>query len=135
MARVDVIREVRSGGIGKWQLCFDWARYRMDDGGVQYGDRFVWRRPNDGSIQAARGQARIGSIREGRDLMKAAEDAGWRERDWALMEAAKERLEDAGCVVDPASGYTGWPTQHAAESGNLSAQMADDARFLRESAH
>lgn len=39
-------------------------------------DRFIWLRP-DGNLQAARGQARIPSLSVARELMKAAEQAGW----------------------------------------------------------
>lgn len=52
MARVNVLREVRAGDIGEWQLCFHWCRYWLDDRSIQYGYRFVWRRKEDGSIQA-----------------------------------------------------------------------------------
>jgi hypothetical protein len=43
---------------------------------MEEGYRYIWRRP-DGSLQAARGQARIPSIKVARQLMKEAEEAGW----------------------------------------------------------
>jgi hypothetical protein len=43
---------------------------------MEEGYRFIWRRPN-GSLQAARGGARIPSIEVARQLMKRAEKAGW----------------------------------------------------------
>ena len=135
MARVDVVREVRSGEIGDWQLCFHWCRYRMDDGTIQYGYRFVWRRREDGSIQAARGQARIPSIKEAQALMQAAVDAKWGDRDADEMEAAVRRLEAEGCEVDIASGHVGWPGQPITQKGKLSDQGNKDARLLREWSH
>jgi hypothetical protein len=59
-----------------WKICYQWVRYFYDDGGVEEGYRFIWRRP-DGSLQAARGQARIPSAAIGRQLMDEADKAGW----------------------------------------------------------
>jgi hypothetical protein len=59
-----------------WKFCLQWVRYFYDDGGVEEGYRFIWRRP-DGSLQAARGQARIPSFSIMRQLMSEAEQAGW----------------------------------------------------------
>jgi hypothetical protein len=98
-ARVDVLKEVRSGGLGQWQLCLHWCRYRHDEGQVEYGYRFVWRRPGDGSIQAARGQARLPSLDDARSLMEAAVQAGWGDRKAEVLDAAMARLRNAGCVV------------------------------------
>ena len=42
----------------------------------QDGYRLIWRRP-DGSLQAARAQARLPSLRIARQLMQAADAAGW----------------------------------------------------------
>lgn len=75
-ARVQVIAEVIEGSSGYWRLCFQWCRYIYADGTMQEGYRFIWRRP-DGSLQAARGQARIPSLKVARELMKRAEEAGW----------------------------------------------------------
>jgi len=75
-ARVQVIEEVADGELDDWRLCFQWCRYIYDNGDMQEGYRFIWRRP-DNSLQAARGQARIPSIKIARRLMKEAEDAGW----------------------------------------------------------
>jgi hypothetical protein len=45
-----------------WRLCLQWGRYQYDDKTEpQAGYRFIWRRP-DGSLQPARGQARIPSL-------------------------------------------------------------------------
>jgi hypothetical protein len=40
MARVDVVREVKTGDVGERQLCLHWCRYR-DSSSVTYGYRFV----------------------------------------------------------------------------------------------
>jgi hypothetical protein len=135
MARVHVLREVRQGDVGEWQLCFHWCRYVLDDGLVQYGYRFVWRRKEDGSIQAARGQARIPSYRCAKELMDEAATAGWGDRDGDKLEGAADRLEKAGCVVDLNSGYVGWPDKHAAEKGHLTEALIADARLIAEWTH
>jgi len=134
MARVDVVREARLGSVGDWQPCLHWARYRYDDGSVEYGYRFVWRR-DDGSIQGARGQARIPSLADARDLMEAAGNDGWGDRNGDQMAVAAERLEEAGCVVDLASGYVGWPSEQAAREGKLNEQIIADERLIREWSH
>ena len=59
-----------------WNLCLQWGRYIHDNGGIQTGYRFIWLRP-DGSKQAARGQARIPSLKLARILMDTAERQGW----------------------------------------------------------
>lgn len=61
-----------------WRLCFHWARYMHEDGLIEHGYRFMWRRP-DNSLQPARGQARIPSLEQARELMRMAEDQGWGE--------------------------------------------------------
>jgi hypothetical protein len=47
-----------------------------EDGETQDGYRFIWRRP-DGSLQAARGQARIPSIGDAEKLIQMARSGGW----------------------------------------------------------
>jgi hypothetical protein len=74
--RVAVLNEVTLDQPKDWQLCFQRCRYMYDDGSIQDGFRFIWRRP-DGSLQAARGQARIPSLKDARLLMAEAEKAGW----------------------------------------------------------
>ena len=61
---------------GDWTLCLQWGRYFYDDGGVEEGYRFVWRRPNK-TLQAARGQARLPSLKVAELLIQAAREAGW----------------------------------------------------------
>ena len=74
---VDYHNEVRlAAQPNGWQLCFQNCTYNYDDGGKQDGFRFIWRRP-DGSLQPARGQARIPSADALRELTKMAANAGW----------------------------------------------------------
>ena len=80
MARVQVIEETHKEekeiGKGDWVLCLQWVRYLYDDGGMEEGYRFIWRRPN-GNLQAARGQARIPSLEHAEELIKQAKKEGW----------------------------------------------------------
>jgi len=133
--RVDILREVRSGDAGGWQLCFQWCRYRFEDQPVQYGYRFVWRRGEDGSIQAARGQARIPSIRHATELMDDARGNGWGDRDGDQLENVAERLRQNGCLVELSSGYVGWPDKDAAQKGRLTDQMIQDAKLIEAWTH
>lgn len=76
MARVQVVEEVSNGEVGEWRLCFQWCRYLYDDGDMEYGYRFIWRR-EDNTLQAARGQARLPSIEAAKFLMDQAIKQGW----------------------------------------------------------
>jgi len=75
MANVAVIHNVETA-IGDWTLCFQFCRYNYDNGEWEEGYRFIPRRP-DGSLQPARGQARIPSLRILRLLIDLAIAAGW----------------------------------------------------------
>lgn len=78
-ARVQVINEIAydESKVGNdWVLCLQWCRYIYDDGTMQVGFRFIWRR-EDGKLQAARGQARIPSLEMATDLMNRAKELGW----------------------------------------------------------
>ncbi len=136
-ARIDVLREVRAYGPGAWQLCLQWCRYRYDELAdigepVQYGYRFIWRRPNDGSLQAARGQARIPSIAVARKLMDEAEKGGWGDRDGDTLQETAQRLRKIeGCVVDLSSGYVGWESKEVAAHGRLTQDMINDSRLIQ----
>ena len=85
MARVQVIKEVEHtfGDPESWVLLFQWCMYIYDNGESQKGYRFIWRRPKlEGwSLQAARGQARIPSLKIAKILMKKAEAEGWGDLD------------------------------------------------------
>jgi len=86
MARVQVINETTdtpNPAPVDWTLWFQWCRYFYDDGTMEYGYRFMWRRPQSegGSLQAARGQARIPSVAVLEQLVAQAKASGWGEYD------------------------------------------------------
>lgn len=75
-ARVQILHETcREMGSG-WKVCLQWCRYIYNNGGLESGYRFIWRRP-DGSLQAARGQARLPSMTLIQELISQAEADGW----------------------------------------------------------
>ena len=78
MARVQIVNEVSKDNpkVGHWVLWLQWCRYFYDDGNMQHGYRFIWRRPN-GSLQPARGQARIVSLKDAEGLIEKARNQGW----------------------------------------------------------
>jgi hypothetical protein len=60
-----------------WRLCLQWVRYQYDDKSEpETGYRFIWRRP-DGSLQPARGQARLPSLADAELLIRLARQLGW----------------------------------------------------------
>ena len=75
-ARVQVLNETGLEMGAGWKVCLQWCRYVYNNGGLELGYRFIWRRP-DGSLQAARGQARLPSMAIIRELISMAEAAGW----------------------------------------------------------
>jgi hypothetical protein len=130
MARVHALKEVRSGPPQNSQLCLQWSRYELDDE-TQYGYRFIWRTENE-SLRAGRGQARIPSIAEGKALMDQAITAGWGDRDGDAMQTAAVELQKRGCVVNLVLGYVGWPNREAAVGGQMTPQMIEWERIIRE---
>ena len=130
MARVHILKETTNDPAGDWQLWFQWCRYELDDG-IQFGYRFIWRRP-DGALQAARGQARIPNIEAGKLLMDKAVAEGWGNRDGDKIEAAVERLEGHGCVVNLGSGYVGEPDKDANSKGHVTKEIIDDSLLIHE---
>ena len=60
------------------------------------GYRFIWYRP-DGSLQAARGQARLPSIRLIKELTKRAESEGWGTYDAEEVDAP-DRMKQANAA-------------------------------------
>lgn len=77
MSDVVIHHEVRNGVRGEWQLCFQWVTYTYDSGAPsEQGYRFIWRRPN-GTLQPARGQARIPSAADLFELLRRAAGEGW----------------------------------------------------------
>ena len=130
MARVWPRREVTLNPLASdWTLWFQWCCYDLEDG-AQHGYRFIWKTP-EGALQAARGQARIPSLREARDLMAKAEAEGWGDRDGEVLAAAAGRLEAHGLVVNLVSRYVGWPNKEAAASGRLTPSLEEDERLVR----
>jgi hypothetical protein len=83
MARVQVIRQTTLDDpeLDDWSLWFQWCLYVYDEEGhtPQHGYRFIWKRPQSegGSLQAARGQARIPSLTIAKALIAKAEKEGW----------------------------------------------------------
>lgn len=76
-ARVHIHDEVRDHAADDWELCFQRVTFKYDDSSpAQDGYRFIWRRPN-GTLQAARGQARIPDAATHDRLIQAAKSEGW----------------------------------------------------------
>lgn len=76
MARFIIKNEVTNGEIGCWRLCFQYGIYQYEENEVENGYRFIWRKP-DGSLQPARGQARIPSTADIFELLALASKNGW----------------------------------------------------------
>ncbi|MDF9800561.1 hypothetical protein OKW21_005824 [Catalinimonas alkaloidigena] len=76
MAYFKIQHEVLTGNEGEWRLCFQWGTYTYEDSSSEKGYRFIWRRP-DGSLQPARGQARIPSANDIFHLFHLATKEGW----------------------------------------------------------
>jgi hypothetical protein len=130
MARVYILKETTNDPPGDWQLWFQWCRFELEDGN-QFGYRFIWRRPT-GELQAARGQARIPSIKDAQLLIEKAMSEGWGDRDGNELEKATERLEAGGCVVNLTTGYVGWPDAKTARESFLTEEIIRDERCVRE---
>jgi hypothetical protein len=76
-ARVQVVHEVsKKLETSDYKLCLQWVRYLYDDGSMEQGYRFIWRR-EDGSLQGAMGQARIPRLTDAEALIREARQAGW----------------------------------------------------------
>jgi hypothetical protein len=75
-ARVQILHETSLDMGSGWKVCLQWCRYVYNNGALESGYRFIWRRP-DGSLQAARGQARLPSMTLVRQLISQAEADGW----------------------------------------------------------
>ena len=86
MARVQVFNETtfpKTAHDDEWTLWFQWCRYVYDEGGTECGYRFIWKRPmsDGGSLQAARGQARLPNIALVEKLIAQAKEEGWGDYD------------------------------------------------------
>jgi len=79
MARVQVVEEAKleKPQYGGWVLCLQWCRYLYDNGTMELGFRFIWRRPESGALQPARGQARIPTLEDAETLIAMARNEGW----------------------------------------------------------
>lgn len=76
-ADVKIVHEVKTNNEGSWNLCFQWVIYQYSsDKENESGYRFIWRR-EDGTLQPARGQARIPSADILISLIKKAIKGGW----------------------------------------------------------
>lgn len=75
-ANIEIIHEAREHNSG-WNLCFQWCRYRYDDGSPdEMGYRFIWRDPED-RLHPQRGQALIQSAAQMFHLIELAMQDGW----------------------------------------------------------
>lgn len=74
---INILKEVprRLETDDDWTLHFQKVVYHHENGSSEDGFRFIWRRP-DGTLQAARGQARIPGRQELMDLINQAEKEG-----------------------------------------------------------
>jgi len=75
-ARVVVFDQLETGYPNGWTLALQRVRYVYERGETEDGFRFIWRRP-DGTLQAARGQARIPRLSDALDLIRRAIEGGW----------------------------------------------------------
>jgi hypothetical protein len=75
---VEIHREVPNpADRDDWELYFQQVTYHYEDGRPsEAGYRFIWRR-DDGTLQAARGQARIPDAATLRRLIDTAQSEGW----------------------------------------------------------
>ena len=76
MANIERHEEVSEEFENGWTLCFQRGTWHLDDGITEEGYRFIYRRP-DGTLQAARGQARIPNAAILQRLTEKAKEAGW----------------------------------------------------------
>ena len=79
MANFSIQHEVpnpREQKVGQWCLYFQFGTYHYDDGSTDNGYRFIWRKP-DGSLQAARGQARLPNKQAIFELFALASSENW----------------------------------------------------------
>jgi len=75
-ARVVVVESVSKKFENGWALHFQWCIYKYSNATEQRGYRFIWTRP-DGTLQAARGQARLPNMELIVYLTEEAKKRGW----------------------------------------------------------
>lgn len=127
--RVKVIRETIVGDEGQWKLCFQWCCYDHQEREAEWGYRFIGRHA-EGSLQPARGQARLSSVLKIEQLLEQARIEGWGDRDGEALYAAVERLRSNGCVVGAWTGSVSWPNRETAVSAHLTPQLIEDAQLV-----
>jgi len=76
MVWVEILNEVTLDGEEGWTLCFQYCTYHYEDSTTEDGFRYIWRREN-GSLQAAQGQAKIPDENTLHRLLNAAREDGW----------------------------------------------------------
>src|ERR1700722_17856135 len=76
--RVAVVDEIKAAPKkNEWTLAFQKVIYIYGDGSLsETGFRFIWYRPQ-GTLQAARGQARIPTLAQAKKMIEMAEKKGW----------------------------------------------------------
>ncbi|MCR9129144.1 MAG: hypothetical protein NXI12_06455 [Alphaproteobacteria bacterium] len=67
----------RDPDASEWVLCLQWCTYHYDDAESEDGYRFIWRRPETGHLQPARGQARLPSLKLVEKRIAEAREEGW----------------------------------------------------------
>ncbi|HET8888080.1 MAG TPA: hypothetical protein VFQ41_04185 [Candidatus Angelobacter sp.] len=80
MAHFEMEHEVGTGNRPEdYNLYFQWGTYYYDepDHDPEQGYRFIWRKPPEGKLQPARGQARIPNAETLFELLRKATEAGW----------------------------------------------------------
>lgn len=86
-ARIEWKNEVSKSYESGWILCFQYCKYCYDgDIEPEYGYRFIWRRPG-GTLQAARGQARIPNVSDILYLISKAIEEGWANNNISIKES------------------------------------------------
>ncbi len=75
-ARIQIVNEVGENFGETGILCLLWCGFFFYAGRMDEGYRFFWWRP-DGSLLAARGQARIPSLKHAEKLIEKADKEGW----------------------------------------------------------
>lgn len=93
--RVVIREEIRQPDSqnGQWCLAFQKVRYIYADGSLEDGYRFIWYRP-DGSLQAARGQARIPSLAVALWFIQQGVDRGWNVDDGSASLSERTATEE-----------------------------------------
>jgi len=76
LANIEILNEIDPGPSNSWRLTFQRGIWHYGGGRSEEGYRFMYRR-DDGSLQAARGQARIDTLDQAQALIDEARHLGW----------------------------------------------------------